>query len=201
MQFGTEIKDNSKIFLGCNVGQKINQQPLSFQNMDLTSYDNGYLRNIGWEGSIQNKPQYKYLFSTEHLTSLQKKITQLLQGLDQYGRPIIVPIDTIASVLNEVVSNNAPIVGDIYTRYILPDIESNRNDFRDIVDRTIEIVVSSIRNEYETIQCNQKLTVWNNLLGDFNKQGLRAHAPLKMRNNGPKRFQFNMNGPACSSCP
>jgi len=187
---------NNIQFLGCYSKSQPKQPKIS--NPPQT-YDDGFTRNVGWGVSIQDRPEYKSLFTQEHLLKMQYKITQLLEGVDKYKRPIIVPLETIASVMNEVVYNNSPIVGDIYSRYILPDIEASRNDFRDVVDRTIEIIVSNIKNEYLMIECNQKLTVWNSLLGDFNKQGIRAHSNIKIRNNGPARFQFNMNGPACDS--
>jgi hypothetical protein len=163
----------------------------NYQTVNTQSFNNGFVSNVGYSSSLQAFPDYQNLFSVTQLTQIQNKITELLRGVA--NRPILVPFDKIASVINSVASNGRPNVGDIYSRYILPDINLNRNDYRDIIDRTIEVIVTYIRNEYEINESNQKLTVWNSLYGDFNKQGLRAHAPVKIRQNGPARFQFNMN--------
>jgi len=53
--------------------------------------------------------------------------------------------------------------------------------------------LSNIKNQMEMEQANKKLTVWTTLLGDFNKEGLRAHAPIKLRRRHPQYMAFNMN--------
>jgi hypothetical protein len=168
-------------------GQKICQ--LNFKPI----VDDGYIKHIGWEGTIKGDVNYQFLFEPSRMLTYQKKITELLEGVSPDGRPIQVPISTIGHILSQCYESNSPIVGDIYSRYIQPSITDNRNDVSTIVDRAINIIVSQIRNEYGMIANNKKLTVWNTLYGDFNKEGLRSHAPLKMRRGGPERFQFNMN--------
>lgn len=158
----------------------------------MKSYNNNYTKYVGYEGTSQGDVPYEYLWSEQNLLRIQQKITTLLQGLDKDGRPIIVPFNIIGNVMSQVQETHRPQVGNIYSRYILPDSAEQRNDIRDIVDRTIEIVVTQIRNEYEMIEQNKKLTAWNSLLGDFNTQGLRAHAPIKLRKKRPSVFQFHM---------
>jgi hypothetical protein len=68
-----------------------------------------------------------------------------------------------------------------------------RCDMRSIINQTINIITSQIRNEMEMAQNNKKLTVWTTLLGDFNKEGLRSHAPIKIRRKHPQYMAFNMN--------
>lgn len=154
-------------------------------------YDMGWKRYAGWAANAED-PNFKLLFSKDRMLTYQQKITQLLEGVGK-GRPIIVPLDTIGSVLFQCYESNNPQVGDIYSRYIQEGIESQRNDTRDIVDRAINIIVSQIRNEYEITENNRKLTVWNSLYGDFNKQGLRAHAPIKLRKKRVPQMMFMMN--------
>ena len=154
--------------------------------------DLGFKKYVGWENTAQN-PNFKFLWAPDRLLTYQQKITQLLEGVSPDGRSIVVPLETIGSVLFQCYESNTPQVGDIYSRYIQDGIESERNDVRDIVDRMINIIVSQIRNEYATIENNKKLTVWNTLYGDFNKAGLRSHGPIKIRKKRSERMQFHMN--------
>jgi hypothetical protein len=155
-------------------------------------FDIGYKRYAGWENTIRNDKNYNTLFDNDRLQIYQRKITELLEGVGPNNRPIIVPLETIASVLFQCYDSGNKNVGDIYSRYIQPSIEASRNDTKDIVDRAINIIVSTISNEYGMIENNKKLTIWNTVLGDFNKEGLRAHPPIKIRKRRSERMQFNM---------
>jgi hypothetical protein len=146
--------------------------------------DSNSYKYIGWQGTESNRSNYNSLFDINNLTQIQKKITELLRGVDPKGRPIIVPIKTISSVLSECYQSNSPVVGDIHSRFIIEG-ESTRNDCVEIVDRTIQIIVSQIRNEIETVENNNKLTIWNSLYGDFNKHGLRGHSGIKLNKRRP----------------
>jgi hypothetical protein len=161
--------------------------------MNNTVLDTSYQKYVGWGETIANRADYDSLWSAKRLQVIQDKITQLLDGVDENGRPIIVPLETIGSVLSEVFQSNRPQVGSIYSRYIQMEPESNRNDIRDIIDRTINIIVSQVKNELLTIQNNQRLTIWNTVYGDFNKEGLRQHAPIKIRKKHPQLMAFQMN--------
>ncbi len=156
------------------------------------SIDTGYQRHVGYDATVQGNLNLQNLFAPERLAVYQQKITQLLEGVEPTGRLIVVPLETIGSVLSQCYESNKPKVGDIFSRYIQQDIEAGRNDVRDIVDRAITIIVGQIKNEYETIENNKKLSVWNALLGDFSKEGLRAHPPIKLnRKRGKLLFMTN----------
>jgi hypothetical protein len=159
----------------------------------IDSLDSNFYAHVGWDQTIENKPCYQSIWDTNRIIQIQGKITELLAGVDPKGRPIIVPIKTIGSVLSEVMNSHRPQVGDIYSRYILPEIEQTRNDVRDIIDRTIQIIVSQVRSEIETIESNNKLSIWSTLYGDFNKEGLRGHAPIKIRKKRVPEMMFQMN--------
>jgi len=163
-------------------------QTLSFSDLDYNSQ-----KNVGWNQTIQTRPDYQQMRDISTLEGIQKKISELLMGLDKSGRPIVVPIETISNVMTNVFNNNRPKVGDIHSRYIQESVEQNRNDVRDIVDQTIEIIVTQIRNEYEIAENNSKLTIWNTLYGTSNTQGLRQHAPIKLREKKYMPMRFNMN--------
>lgn len=164
---------------------------ISLKDTNMANIDTGYMKYPGWN-TTANTPEFQFLYSPERLLVVQQKISQLLQGLRDDGRPIIVPLETIGSVIYQCYESQKHQVGDIYTVYQIPQTAPYRDDVRDIIDRAINIIVSQIRNEEETAQNNRKLTVWNTLYGEFNKQGLRAHAPIKVRRRGPMRFQFHM---------
>ena len=153
--------------------------------MNPSNLDNGYMKHSAWQVTIDDKPNYTSMWTSERLGILQRKITQLLEGVSDDGRSIIVPINTIAHVISQVYESYTPQVGSIYSRYIQGEPESSRNDIRDIEDRSINIIVSQIRNEMIVAQNNKRLTIWNTLYGDFNKEGLRAHSNIKIRKRRP----------------
>lgn len=154
--------------------------------------DVGYYKYISWANTIGNNENYKYLWSNDNLSMIQRKITEILRGLREDGRPIIVPFDIIGNVLFQCIQTNNNVSGDMYTMYIITR-DNQRNDVSEIINRTINIITSQIRNEYEIEQNNKKLTIWSTLYGTLNEQGLRAHAPIKIRKGGPDRFMFQMN--------
>ena len=154
------------------------------------SLDPGFTTHVLYDYTVNESPNYLTLFEPARLRQMQTIITGLLAGVAE--RPIIVPLDTIASVVRQCYTSNRPQVGGIYSRYIFPSIEGQRNDRRDIVDRAIEIIVTSIRTEYELVRQNNSLTIWNTLYGDFNKEGLRAHSNIKVNKRRPNKLFFNM---------
>ena len=148
-----------------------------------TTYDNfdeGYLKHVGWGYTSNRNPCFDEIFSKENLNQMQQKISELLQGVEPSGKTIIVPLDKIGHILSQVYATQRPPVGDIYSRYIQSGIEDRRNDVREIIDKSINIIVTQIKDEFETIENNKKLTVWTTVLGDFNENGLRAHSQIKL---------------------
>jgi hypothetical protein len=160
---------------------------------NIAYLDDGYMKYPGWGQTVENRPEYTMLWDSNRLGMLQQKITQLLEGVSEDGRPIVVPLTTIGHVISEVYAANSPRIGDIYSRFIHTEPESNRNDVRDIEDRAINIIFSQIKNEMLNEQNNKRLTIWSTVYGDFNAQGLRAHAPIKIRKRRPAPMMFNMN--------
>ena len=62
----------------------------------------------------------------------------------------------------------------------------------------IDIVIQSITNQIKVTrgmaESNYKnMDIWSQLYGDFNKQGLRAHPKIKLREKHPQYMMFNMN--------
>jgi hypothetical protein len=163
------------------------------KNYKDTSTDFGYQSYVGWEHTSQMDDHLKYLYSVENLSNLQKIITKSLEGVHPDGKDIIVPLNEIASSLSNIFENaNRTNIGDIHTRYIVPQ-ETPRNDCKTINEQTIQAIVSLLRTQFQVEKNNKKLTVWNTLYGDFNKEGLRAYPPIKLRNKHPQYMAFNMN--------
>lgn len=158
-------------------------RPQDFHRTSIAGYDETY----------GNDPAITYLFSNDNIDRLSSGITAALRGTDPEGRDIVVARDRILSVLSSVFwDSTRERVGDIYTRYVIPDCYP-RNDLQSFNLQAMNIIVSAVKDEYDTIANNKRLTVWNTLLGDFNTNGLRAHPPLKIRKKFPQRMMFNMN--------
>jgi len=160
-------------------------------DQDQKSCDDSYLAHVGWDYTVNANTQK--LFSKDNLDSISREITKALEGVDPQGRSIRVPHERICEVLSSVFRfATRPNIGDIHSRFIIANSQK-RCDTRDIIDQTINIIVRSITDETETIENNKKLTIWSTLYGDFNEQGLRAHAPIKIRRKHPQYMAFNMN--------
>jgi hypothetical protein len=151
--------------------------------------DLNYTRYVGWRED--NKCIEKY-FSQDTIDLISRKVTQLTRGVDKKNRPIKVPDYLIMNVMDGVFHGFRPSRGDIYTRYIIVNGEQV-NLVQSMIDQTIEIIVSNIRDQLGMEECNEKLTAWVQVYGDFNISGLRQHAPIKVLENRPATMQFNMN--------
>ena len=152
--------------------------------------DDNYIRNVGYKEDNQCIRKY---FSTNTLRIISAKITELLMGVDPENRPIIVPDKTISSVMSEIYNSYRPPTGDIYSRYIIPSGTNSDDYVQNMIDQTIELITSDVRNNLGMEEINKHLTVWTTVYGDFNRHGLRQVPPIKIRNKHPAHFQFHMN--------
>jgi hypothetical protein len=153
-----------------------------------TVYTDNHVRHPGYQ---HNTPGIKEFFSLENLRAISHTITQLLQGVDEQNRPIIVPDETIKSVMSNVQRTFVPqSAGNLYDKFIID------NDpichVTDMGDQVVEIIVSDVKANLGLDKNNRKLNIWDTVLGDFNDKGLRAHPPIKLRNKRPQPMQFNM---------
>lgn len=153
------------------------------------SCDYNTIRYVGWNNS--NRYCLKKFFSKETVDLISRKVTQLTMGVDPQNRPIVVPPVRICEVMDGVYQGYRPPVGDIYSRYIIENNEQN-NMVQSLIDQTIEIIVSNIRNSLGIEQANEQLSAWVQLYGDFNTQGLRQHAPIKVLEKRPNPMEFHM---------
>ena len=149
-------------------------------DLDVKEYNN--MRHVGWKQTLTDCADcYKALFEQSTVDIISKKVTELTLGIDKENRPIVVPDGTIYSVLSDVFTNFRPEVGDIYSRYNIPNGAGPRNDAQHMIDETIEIITSHIKNDLGMKQHNESLSIWSTVYGEFNENGLRRHAPIKVR--------------------
>lgn len=155
-----------------------------------------YIRHVGFSDQICSDacgPSCLHKFySTENINLISRKITQLLMGINKDNRPIVVPDKTICSVMGEVYENFRPETGDIYGRYNIPN-RGATSYIQRMIDEVINIITNDVKVNLGMDECNQKLTKWTTLLGDFNSEGLRSHSKIKLRERRPAPLLINMN--------
>lgn len=125
-------------------------------------------------------------FSQNNVNFISKKVTELLKGLDEYGRDIVVTDRRILEVMNTVYRLYTPAIGFDQRRTVEKYIS-------DMIGQCIRRIVDDVSYTIGYAQCQSKKTIWTTVLGDFNAEGLRSHAPIKLRNKRPNSFEFNMN--------
>ena len=158
------------------------------QKKDYDFIDENKYRYIGLDNNYDFNKMY---YSTKTIKLISEKVSELLDGVDHMKRKIIIPDKTISHVMSSVHNNYKPNVGDIHSRYIISS--RNYNMFQNMIDRTIEIIVSDVKNHELTRQNNEKLTIWTTVLGEHNEHGLRSHDIIKIRNKHPHRMAFFEN--------
>jgi hypothetical protein len=163
--------------------QQINSQGLWVGNADQFSTT---LSDI-------NRPLtcYDLFMSKNTVRLISEKVSQLLQGVDPHGRKIVIPDDIIGNVMDQVYISYQPNVGSIYSRYQVPSGTSD-NMAQNMINQTIEIIYNDVKNEADMIKHNQSLNVWDSVLGDFNKNGLRQYSKIYVREKRPDPMQFHM---------
>ena len=141
--------------------------------------DSNYTRYVGYS---ENNPSVLKYFSPQTVNLISKKVTELTRGVHPSNRPIVVPNDKIRNVMDSIYISSRPATQDPISRYVVPAGSSaSVSEFQKLIDQTIEVIVSDIRNSIETEINNSKLSVWTTVLGDFNSNGLRSVPPIKTR--------------------
>lgn len=151
--------------------------------------NNDFMRYVGY---TENNADIKEYFSSNTVRKISKVVTRLLQGVDPKGRPIIVPDETICNVMSEIYDSYRPQTGDIFTRYVVPNGQSE-DYIQKMINQVIEIITNDVKVNLGMEEWNSKLSIWSTLYGDFNSQGLRQHPPIKILRKRPKPMAFHMN--------
>lgn len=140
------------------------------------------LAYVGWQGNAVSR----YFFSPENTARLRAGIASFL------GPHVHVGDQVLYGVMSNIAANWNPRTGDIYTRYVIPAAEP-RDDLENMNGQVVTVIVNAIRQETEQRELNGRLSVWDSVLGDFNRHGLRAHPILKTKENDYMKGMFSMN--------
>jgi hypothetical protein len=154
--------------------------------------DSNFTRYVGYTYNNTTDQCIQKYFSHETREIISHKVTELLQGVHPQGKKILVPDSIICGVMSHIQETYRPEIGDIHTRYVVPSGAGPENYVQNMIDQTIETIVSQAKTQYATEECNRKLTAWTTVLGDFNTEGLRSHSKLKIKEDTIPML-FNMN--------
>lgn len=140
--------------------------PYKFQN--YTSQSTNYKDYFGGLGDINNnyrfsagfkdRKRYDDIYSKETVSKISMEITKRLKGVHPEGKNIIIPVDTISSVIDAIYNKNTHAEFDV------------------MVEMVINYTVNQVKTEYETIQQNNKLSIWTSNL-DITSGMTRFSAP------------------------
>lgn len=159
--------------------------------VDYLSSENE-MKFVGWSETIKYDNGYKKLFSTEVVKFIQNRVMEILTKAYPDNRPIMPTEHVVLNAISTIYKDSRPGIGDIFTRYTIIQNQP-RCDPKTIIFRTINTIARHIMNEYDMLLFNKSLTKWTTVLGDFNKDGLRSHAPIKLRERRTQQMMFNMN--------
>ena len=149
-----------------------------------------FMKFVGYSDSFM--PNIQTLFSIPTMKYIQREIYK--RSKVYFPQGVLVPCENISSVLDSVYSNFSPPTGCIYSRYIIPTNDVAVNSYAtDIIDQTIRIILDDVVNTLGIEQNNMSLDVWDSVLGDFNRAGLRSHSEIKIRDNKPPSGLFFEN--------
>ena len=155
-----------------------------------------FIKHVGYNdhtcGPYCGQSCMQSFFSKKNIEKMSSKITELLMGVNKDNRPIIVPDITICSVMSAVNENFRPETGDIYGRYNIPKARES-NYVQTMIDEVINIITTDVKINLGMDECNQNLSVWTTVLGDFNAHNLRSHSKIKLRERRPQPLAFQMN--------
>lgn len=160
----------------------------NFQNIEKGN--SNYTRYVGYS---ESSPSLAIFFSNKTINLISNKVSELLQGIDPKNRKIIVPNHIIKSVMDQIYIAYRPQTADIYSRFTIPTSFDSNNNLQELIDQTIEVIVSDVKANLTMEYNNSKLTVWDTILGDHNAQGIKSHSQIKIRNRHPDYMQFFEN--------
>lgn len=156
-----------------HVGYEAASEPYMFESGDISNY-------------------YHVYYSPENVKFIQDQVMMLTKGIHPSGRDIKVDEKVIVNVMTTVQANDHfPEKGDIYARYNIPST-CEEHYLTTWNKQAINVIVTTLKDEYITIKNNNSLSIWNTLYGDNNAVGLRAHPKIKVRERRPDPMLFHM---------
>jgi hypothetical protein len=115
---------------------------------------------------------FHQFWNKKNIEYISNQITLRLINVHPEKKNILVPYDTIISVMDSFWHNSKHD----------PDVSTMM---------TISYIVNNIKNEFEVIAQNNKLSIWVTNFGE--DTGLRQTPKIKLRERGPNRFEFINN--------
>lgn len=176
-----------------------NYVPIDVDQLARRSYirsfcDQNNMRFVGWSKNFRSTACLDELFSYENIKMIQNKVAELTLGISEEDRPFLVPESTICSLLSELLINQRPKVGDIYSRYTVPD-SSIRDDVLELTQKCIQIIYDNIKTSIGMEKNNAKLTIWDSIYSEGNPRGLNSvpHGFAKIAHKRPQSMFFFSN--------
>lgn len=171
-------------------GKKIN-------NIDIQSIKTKVSNTLTFELSYMNTidNQIKFLTSNEVRLHIRSKISERtsinVEVNNSYiDKMILHEIDNYRSRYNRNANKiSSENINNVYTNQMS---KLRPRDIFNIINDTIERIVSDIIIENNMITNNNKLDKWNTILGDNNKLGLRSYSNIKLNEKKPPGMLFNM---------
>lgn len=90
----------------------------------------------------EGRDRYNTLFSTDSLNTISNEITKRLKGVHPEGKNIILPNETILSVMESVHTKTSNASLDV------------------MMEMVVNYIVNQVKTEYETTEKNNKLSIW-----------------------------------------
>ena len=144
-----------------------NTQTTSSQTLkNLYPYNQNY-RYFGYRGN----DRYHALFADRSIQFMSEMITKGLQGVHPEGKPIIVPAQTIKSVADSVFNSSF----------------SNANQMQQM---TVNFIINHIKNEFETIEKNNKLSIWVTNYGIESGMSRLPNFQIKLNEKSRSHFSY-----------
>ncbi len=142
------------------------------------------IRHVGWNDEFTpSNFTYNNFFSEQTIAIIQRQLDDLLFNLREDSRPIVVTTCVILGAMNSIYENTTiQTIG-----------QNDPSTLTSLIDRTIELIYSTIKTEYETALSRSKQSLWNARLGTDNPHGLMPHSAIKLNlNRRPSSKNFNM---------
>lgn len=130
-------------------------------------------------------PNEKNLFSAVTTAYIQREIYE--RSKKYFPRGVLVPLETVSSVLDSVYVNYSPRIGYTGPTFYAANMATS------VVNQTITIILDDVVNTLGIERTNASLDIWDSVLGDFNRNGLRSHSGIKVRDNKPPSGLFFEN--------
>lgn len=127
-------------------------------------YNNG-LRYANWQGN----ERYHALFSNRSIKFMQEMIMKGLKGVHPEGKNIVVKEDIIKSVADSI-------------------FNSSFSNAQQMQMMTINFIINHIKNEYQTIEQNNKLSIWVTKYGI--ESGMKQFNDVKLNDKSRSNYFY-----------